>query len=388
MNSLKNELRFLFSGQGMPYEKVSIMVAIVVVIVFSLLLGNNKIKEAPVAVIDLDNSKYSHELIALIDASPFIKITTVCNTPAEPKTLFFQDANVAVLYLPQQLEKNHYSQTDGNIGVFYDNTNTAQTAEVKNTLNEILASENAKTAEDHTLGQIALHDRNLFNPSESGSNGETLGFLFFFSSMFFVFATIGMIPRLRQDGSLGQILSQGTPLTLLLKLLPYGGCLLTALFLGMAVLRLTGDLIFSGSIVFFLLVQLLYIAGLGMICLLFGWSAANPGIAASRMILFLPGGFILGGMTGPLAILSPWVRVISHFFPLVWEYHFVRDIMLRGAGFWDCSKILGAFLLYIAAVAVIFSLRFAGEKKKYLASAASPEAAGSEAAEAGVRCLP
>ena len=364
MNSLKNELRFLFSGQGMPYEKVSIMVAMVVVLVFSLLLGNNKIKEAPVAVIDLDNSKYSHELIALVDASPFIKITTICNTPAEPAALFFQDANVAVLYLPQQLEKNHYSQTDGNIGVFYDNTNTAQTAEVKNTLNEILASENAKTAEDHTLGQIALHDRNLFNPSESASNGETLGFLFFFSSMFFVFATIGIIPRLRLEGSLEKILREGTPLSILVKIVPYGGCLLTALFLGMAVLRLTGDLIFSGSILLFLLVQLVYIAGLGMMTLLFGWTAANPGIAASRMILFLPGGFILGGMTGPLAILSPWVLKISHFFPLVWEYHFVRDIMLRGAGLWDCSRILGAFLLYVVAIALVFSLYFAREKKK------------------------
>ena len=28
MNSLKDELRYLFSGQGMPYEKVAVMVAV------------------------------------------------------------------------------------------------------------------------------------------------------------------------------------------------------------------------------------------------------------------------------------------------------------------------------------------------------------------------
>ena len=33
MNSLRDEIRFLFSGQGMPYEKVCLMVAAVVCIV-------------------------------------------------------------------------------------------------------------------------------------------------------------------------------------------------------------------------------------------------------------------------------------------------------------------------------------------------------------------
>lgn len=39
----------------------------------------------------------------------------------------------------------------------------------------------------------------------------TLGFLFFFGSMFYTFATIGMIPRLRLTGELDAILRTGTP---------------------------------------------------------------------------------------------------------------------------------------------------------------------------------
>ena len=34
VNSLRDEIRFLFSGQGMPYEKVCLMVAAVVCIVY------------------------------------------------------------------------------------------------------------------------------------------------------------------------------------------------------------------------------------------------------------------------------------------------------------------------------------------------------------------
>ena len=79
----------------------------------------------------------------------------------------------------------------------------------------------------------------------------------------------------------------------------------------------------------------------GMLSLLFGWTAANPGIASSRMILFIPGGFIFGGPTGPLTHYPDWVLAVTHVFPLTWEFHFVRDIVTRGAGLMDISKELG-----------------------------------------------
>ena len=55
LNSLRDEVNFLFSGMGMPYQKVALMVAIVCTVFFTITLGNNTVQEAPVAVIDLDN---------------------------------------------------------------------------------------------------------------------------------------------------------------------------------------------------------------------------------------------------------------------------------------------------------------------------------------------
>ena len=68
MHSLKAELKYLFSGQGMPYEKVSIMVAMAISVVLSVMLAGNFSKDAGVVVIDLDNSAYKHELTNRIDA--------------------------------------------------------------------------------------------------------------------------------------------------------------------------------------------------------------------------------------------------------------------------------------------------------------------------------
>lgn len=362
MNSLKDEVRFLLSGQGMPYEKVSLMIAVAVTVIFVIILGNNYIKDGRTVVIDLDNSRYSRELITKFDSSPFIGVSNVLNAPADVKSLMYRDQNIAVIYLPPGLEKERYTNSAAKIGVFYDNTNNAQTAEIKGALNEIVAMENQNLAMENgsAAGEsgVLLHSRDLFNPTHSSSNGETLGFLFFFSSMFFVFATIGIIPRLRMEHKLARSYAEGNPFSLLVRLLPYCACLFAALFVGLAILRLGGNLVFSGSIALYIVSQLFYIPALGMMSLLFGWTAANPGVAASRMILFIPGGFILGGMTGPVPILDEWVQLVSHFFPLVWEFEFIRDILLRGASFMDMGRTFGGFFIYMAAISSVFCLIF------------------------------
>jgi ABC-2 type transport system permease protein len=364
MHSLRDELAFFFSGRGMPYQKVSIMVVVVVTVLLSILLANNYNKDVNVAVIDLDNSKYSREMIEAMNASPFIKISAVLNMPADPKSLFYMDKNVAVVYMPKDLEKNRYSQSPANIGVIYDNTNSAQTGELKRELYTIIAMENQKGAMENPAtaamaeANLALHERDLFNPVNSNSNGEALGFLFFFSSMFFVFATIGIIPRLRMERKLDLELQGGNPFPLMLRLIPYCICLITALFIGLAILRILGDLTFGGNMFVFLLSLIFYVLALGLLSLLFGWTAANPGVAASRMILFVPAGFIFGGAAGPLTILSGWVRIITHLFPLTWEYHFTRDILARGASFMDCAKGFGALIIYLVLVALVFCACF------------------------------
>ncbi len=370
VNSLKDEIRFLFSGQGMPYEKVCIMVATVIALVLGTMLSSNIAADAPVAVIDLDNSAYSHEMTNRINASEFMHVTAVINTPTDPQTLFYRDQAIAVVYFPPDLEKSRYTGEAANIGVFYDNTNTAQSSEIKVALNELVGLDNAAaqgdpgSTNDSLRGTIGLADRNLFNPNGSNYNVEVQGFLFFFGSMFFTFATIGMIPRLRLTHQLDRILLEGTPWDLILRILPYGACLAVSFVVGMALLRVLGDMTFSGHLAAFLLIQAFYVMTVGMMSLLFGWTAANPGIASSRMILFIPGGFIFGGPTGPTAFYPDWVLNLSHVFPLTWEFHFTRDIILRGAGLADISKEIGAFLIYIGVVAVLFCVKFYRSKQQ------------------------
>lgn len=363
----------------MPYEKVCIMVAMVITLFVSVLLTGNIAKDVKVVVIDLDNSAYTRDLTNRIDASEYMKVTAVLNTAQDPKDLFYQDRAFAVVYFPRGLEKDRYTGVASNIGVFYDNTNSANTSNIKEALNEIVGLDNAMangdvgSTNDSIYGNVSLATRNLFNPQESKDNGETLGFLFFFGSMFFTFATIGMIPRLRLTHQLDKVLLEGTPWDLLARLIPYGCCLMVSWVLGLAVLRVWGDLTFSGNLFTFIFVQIFYIFTVGTLSLMFGWTAANPGIASSRMILFIPGGFILGGGAGPTTFFADWVVKFSHVFPLTWEFHFERDIIARGAGFADITQTFGAFLVYMGIVGILFCLRFNASRKELLARQAAEE---------------
>lgn len=384
MHSLKDELAYFFSGKGMPYAKVSLVIAIIMVVVFSAIGSDNYIKDGKVAVIDLDNSKFSHEFIEEINTSPYIKVKDVLNVPADPQKLLYQDRYLAVIYLPAGFEKNRYSEGVNNIGVFYDNINNAQSGNLKEALNIIIAVQNQKIGlpQIQALGlngeqtaaimnNISLNERLLFNPNSSSSNNGTLGFLFFFSSMFQVFATIGMISRLRLEKKWNAQLLEGSPFDLMLRLVPYIICLTVALIVGLALLRVIGDLSFNGNFFALVLSILLLAISNGFMCILFGWGAANPGVAASRMILFVPAGFILGGMSGPLDLHPGWVHVVSNAFPLVWVYRLVRDIILRGASFMEVSQEFGGFMIYTGILAVIVCIRFYHERKVLLSQEAT-----------------
>ena len=357
MNSLKNEIKFLFSGMGMPYEKVCMIVAIFVAVVMTACLRNNMCRDVPVAVIDMDHSRYSQEIIEMIDSTPYMDVSSVVYTPEEPRNFLAQDKNYAVIVLPKNLEQNRYGGTECSIGLFCDNSNTGLDGNIRSGLNAVVATENSKGA-SAGAGTISVNERLLFNPSSSYSNSTVLGFLIMFSAMFFTFATIGMVPRLKETGEWYKILKRGNPMDLAIKLLPYLGCLLTAMFVGMAILRIWGDMVFAGNIFEFILSQLLYLPALGLLSVLCGWSAANPGVASSRMIFLIPAGFVFGGATLPISFFPDWVMQISHIFPLTWEFKFIRDIVVRGSSISQMMDVFGGFLLYLGVIVLIFYVKF------------------------------
>ena len=331
MKSLQDEIRFLLSDRSMPYEKMALLISVVVALVFTAILSLNYAKDTPITVIDLDNSRFSHELIDYLNNSQMLSVQAVLNSHTDPTNLMYRDKSYAVIYIPTGTEKAHYNGENCDIGVFYDNTSSSSLAGAREALNEIVAEVNNPQlgTGDTIQGGMMLRERRLFNPADSASNGEVIGFLVFFSSIFFAIATLGMIPRLRMEGKLELHLKAGSVFGLFQRTIPYCCCWLGATSIGFIILRFAGDISFTNNVLLYICVQALYIWICSLVSLLVGWSAPNPGMAASRMILFIPPGFILG--------------IGSR----------------RGnSSFQDCAITIGQFLIYGAIVVSLFVLRY------------------------------
>ena len=89
------------SGHFVPYQKLGVLVAVLVSLVFSIIVSHDVVFEAPVAVIDLDGSRWSGDLVRKLDASHYLSVRGVTHSPADALTLMKNDRVQAVLVIPK-----------------------------------------------------------------------------------------------------------------------------------------------------------------------------------------------------------------------------------------------------------------------------------------------
>ena len=94
----------MFSGRFPPYHKMGIAVALITIVAFSIILSHDVVFEAPVAVIDLDQSRWSAELIEKLNASPYIQVERVVHSPADPRRMTAHDRVQAVIFIPKDAQ--------------------------------------------------------------------------------------------------------------------------------------------------------------------------------------------------------------------------------------------------------------------------------------------
>ncbi|KFN08924.1 ABC transporter permease [Paenibacillus macerans] len=81
MKAFIEEWKLLMSGKSVI---VFIVMPLIMAAVFGYAFKNSQINEAPLAVVDLDHSKYSRELIGKLDASQYISVEGVYDNVIEP----------------------------------------------------------------------------------------------------------------------------------------------------------------------------------------------------------------------------------------------------------------------------------------------------------------
>lgn len=365
MKAFIEEWKLLMSGKSVI---VFIVLPLIMAAVFGYAFKNSQINEAPLAVVDLDHSKYSRELIGKLDASQYISVEGVYDNVIEPDMLFYNQHYVAALYLPAGLEQNRLKGASTNIGFFVDNTIPAAVGTIRNGVNEIIAAENAMVytgslkAMGLADGAIAglttnmnLQQRMLYNPTSSMMMTTVLGFVSVILIMLLGSATMSIVPRLREGGQLGEVLAN--PLQLLLRILPYSllGCV--SLFQSFGVLKQVGNLRFEANLFEMTIPFFIYTLLLSFFAMIIGWTAASPDKVGGRSIILILPAFLLSGAMLPVLMLPEPLQFVTNFLPLTWLLLFLRGIGFRGGELqYFLPQLGGAILLLAGMLAVVYLL--------------------------------
>lgn len=383
MNSLRDEISFMLSKDGGRYYMVAFVVVIMVLLAFSQILVHNQIENGKLVVIDMDNSAFSKQLINKLHSSQYIKVEAVIHEAVNPEELLYHDRCLGVLYLPHDFERNKHKYLSNHIGVFLDNTNTAAVVNLRATIKEIIGSENMAISfpkvkqlglsDEQVVGTVAnigIEERILFNPVGNYGNTTIMGFLNMYSAIFYSFAVLPIIARLRMTKKWEAEIMSGNPFSIMQRIVPYAIVFSVALLFGFGLLKTELGFRFAGNVGWFLLSIILYALSNGLLCMIFSWGAKNPGEAMGKMIFVVVPGFILGGVSLPVALLPEWVQVVSNLFPMVWFFRFVRDIGLRGADITYMWGEFGEFVIYLSIIVGILIVKFYQERMKMHATIA------------------
>lgn len=213
--------------------------------------------EAPVAVVDLDQSRWSAALVEKLNASPSLSVRAVVHSPSDPRAMTRGDRFVGVVYIPKGAQARILrGDRTLTIGYFADDSNTAQNGEVYSVLNEIAAELGAERAVSRSDGVSSLGKnsnetqalmsplrmgfRYLTNPTGQATTATVVSFLLFFSMMYHGLVSLMIVGRLRVTRSWdGEVLS-GSFFGFLARGVPYAFIFTAVVTTALAVLILLG----------------------------------------------------------------------------------------------------------------------------------------------------
>jgi ABC-2 type transport system permease protein len=373
MRAFADEWKHLFNGK-MVY--IMLFVPIVVAAAFGYVFKNNQINDASIAVVDLDHSNYSRQLINKLDASQYIDVRYVQENEADPNLFLYNEKFFAVIYLPSGLEENRLKGVQSNIGFYVDNTMGAATGNLRTAVAEVISTENAALtggslkamglSDNQMTGMttnMLLQQRLLYNPTNSTLMTSVIGFINTVMISLMGSAALTIVPRLRADGKLEGELQHWS--NLLVRVLPYAlvGCV--AFYLSLGVLKQVGGLRFEANVWEISIPLLLFTTSLGLFALALGWTAATPDKAASRLMLIMIPSFLLSGAQLPVVMLPGPLQMIGNILPLTWHFKFLRGMGFKGGGLQYFIPELGGFLLLITGLLLVISILMAREKRKW-----------------------
>lgn len=340
-------------------DKASLTMVILMPILFIFLFGyaiNTDVKNIETAVLDLDNSLKSREIIDKFKYSEFFSIKTYLKNQNEMKDNIDSGFVKAIIFIPSGFEKDFY-KNEAKIQFIIDGSNPTISQTAYQNGNLLSQYYNIKLNTNY-IQKFELSTKVWFNPSMKNELFNIPGLIGLTIQNITVMLTAFSLVREKEKGTFELLMVTPIKSTELIlgKIIPYiligTFDFLISLFFG----TIWFDVNINGNLILLIFLGICFVICSLSIGMLISSSASTQTQAMQMTMLFILPSVLLSGFVFPRESMPFFIKIWGNFIPLTYFLNISRGIILKGISLKYLLKDVFAllsftfFLLFIACI--------------------------------------
>lgn len=323
-----------------------------------------EIRNVDLVLIDNDQSSFSKELTAKINASQYFQIVNSCFSYEEALADIHESKASLIVEIPEDFEKdlrlnknveiqissNAVDGTKASLGTSYVNQIIMDFAR---DINRKIMLSNPQFIQEK-LPNIQIVPQFKYNSELNFTTYMVPGIIVMMITLSGGILTVLNIVSEKEEGTQEQI--NVSPVKkqyyLLAKLIPFWILGIISVSIGFIVARLLFDISIVGNIPLVYMFATIYMMAFSGFGLLISVRAKNQQQSMFIAFFFLMIFFLMGGLFTPISSMPHWAQILTLFNPTAFMVDVLRLIILKGSGFAD----LHFQFFMICLFAVIFNL--------------------------------
>ena len=326
-----------------------------------------EIKNIKYSIVDLDQSRFSRELVSKFSASNYFILTHNSFSIKEAEEGFKDNTSKMILYIPKDFEKDYRKSGIAKLQTIINAEDGSAAGLILNYTSNIIQQYNSDIKiewADYTQNQqspiINISYANWYNPELNYKTYMVPGILVVLVSMIGMFLTGMNIVKEKEIGTIEQL--NVTPIKksqfIIGKLTPFWIIGIFELIFGTTIGMLVFNVPFLGNPLVVLTaasIYLLVILGMGLFISTFTNTQQQAMfIAWFFMVIFM----LMGGIFTPVESMPDWAQSITIFNPISHFVKLMRMVMLKGSGFSDVSDTLIILSVYAFVMLTLAVIRY------------------------------
>lgn len=340
-----------------PYAlAIAIIVPLFIVLVFGFVIDFD-VKNIPISYQDQDRTATSRDFLTKLENSGYFRITKSLSSIDGAFKDIENGKSKAFLQIPPDFEKNILSKNPSEVQILLDGADNSTAGVILGYLSKFTTFVNAEYFENKPAFQI--QEQFYYNPQLLSSWFVVPGLTAIILALISILLTALTVAKEWENGSMELLLSTPVkPIEIIIgKMIPYLLIGLLALTLVLIVAFTVFKIPFSGSLITFIAMSIVFLISCLAQGILISILAKNQQLAMQiSMITGLLPSLLLSGFIFPIENMPLFFQGLTSILPARWYILISRAVFLKGA---DISNIVfpSLALLVLATVLVLLALK-------------------------------